>query len=315
MLLPANSEVMRAGILIGRKLIALHTIEVSAVSALKSPDIRFTGSGEARVEKGYPEYKNGKVMINASRWFEDVPKATWEFHVGGYQVCEKWLKDRAGKGGKNPGPGRVLTEDDILHYRRVVTALTETRRLMAEIDTEIERQGGWPGAFYQPPPPPPTVEEIIGADESRELEFKSTFEWDLREGKQNKALQKQVLKTLAAFMNSDGGTLVIGVTDDKGIIGLGHDLKLVQDSLDRFENKLMSVFSSAIGAPYSLHCKLRFADAKNGTQVCVINVAAAKEPVFVDFQGDHEFFIRRGNATVSLNASEQHIYTRQRFSS
>ena len=41
-------------------------------------------------------------MINASRWFEDVPKDTWEFHVGGYQVCEKWLKDRAAKGGKNP---------------------------------------------------------------------------------------------------------------------------------------------------------------------------------------------------------------------
>lgn len=95
----------------------------------------------------YPKYENGKVMINANRWFEDVPKATWEFHVGGYQVCEKWLKDRAGKGGKNPGLGRVLTEDDILHYRRVVTTLTKTRRLMAKIDTEIDKHGGWPGAF------------------------------------------------------------------------------------------------------------------------------------------------------------------------
>ena len=89
-------------------------------------------------------------MINASRWFEDVPRATWEFHVGGYQVLEKWLKDRAEKGGKNPKPGRVLTDEDILHYRRVVVSLTETRRVMAEIDKVIEEHGGWPGAFVNP---------------------------------------------------------------------------------------------------------------------------------------------------------------------
>lgn len=300
---------------LGRDLVALHLLRPDEAPILERPEVRFAGSGEARVDKGYPKYENGKVMINGTRWFEDVPKATWEFHVGGYQVCQKWLKDRAGKGGKNPHPGRVLAEEDILHYRRVVVALTETRRMMAEIDKVIEKHGGWPGAFYQPPPPPPSIEEIIGADESRELEFKSTFQWDMRKGEQNKSLQKQVLKTLAAFMNSDGGTLVIGVTDDKEIIGLEHDLKLVQNSLDAFENRLLSVFSSAIGAPYALHCKMRFADAQNGKKVCVIDVAAAKEPVFVDFQGQHEFFIRRGNATVGLNASEQHTYTRQRFSS
>jgi hypothetical protein len=144
---PATRATFAALAALGRQLVGLHLLRPEDAPILKSPEIQFRGSGEARVAKGYPEYQNGKVMINASRWFEDVPKATWEFHVGGYQVCEKWLKDRAGKGGKNPGPGRVLTEDDILHYRRVVTALTETRRLMADIDTEIEKHGGWPGAF------------------------------------------------------------------------------------------------------------------------------------------------------------------------
>ncbi|MCA3505158.1 MAG: hypothetical protein IOD05_18270, partial [Rhodobacter sp.] len=144
---PATRTTFAALAALGRQLVGLHLLRPEDAPILKSPDIQFRGSGEARVAKGYPEYQNGKVMINASRWFEDVPKATWQFHVGGYQVCEKWLKDRAGKGGKNPGPGRVLTEDDILHYRRVVTALTETRRLMAEIDTEIDKHGGWPGAF------------------------------------------------------------------------------------------------------------------------------------------------------------------------
>lgn len=132
---------------LGRELIALHLLRPDEASVLKAPEIRFCGAGEARVAKGFPEYENGKVKINASRWFEDVPKATYEFNVGGYQPCEKWLKDRAAKGGKNPSDGRVLTDEDILHYRRMVTALTETRRIMAEIDKVIEIHGGWPGAF------------------------------------------------------------------------------------------------------------------------------------------------------------------------
>jgi len=50
------------------------------------------------------------VWINASQRFEGVPDAVWKFHIGGYQVCEKWLKDRKGR------KGRTLTPDDIIHY-------------------------------------------------------------------------------------------------------------------------------------------------------------------------------------------------------
>jgi hypothetical protein len=67
-----------------------------------------------------------------------VPEAVWQFHIGGYQVCEKWLKDRK---------GRTLTADDINHYQRIIVALAETIRLMGEIDEVIEQYGGWPGAF------------------------------------------------------------------------------------------------------------------------------------------------------------------------
>ena len=71
----------------------------------------------------------------------------WNFHIGGYQVCEKWLKDRQAKGGKNPRPGRVLTDEDIDHYQRIVFALNETIRIMQEIDEVIGKHGGWPDAF------------------------------------------------------------------------------------------------------------------------------------------------------------------------
>ncbi|UES55809.1 hypothetical protein GFK91_09435 [Roseibium aggregatum] len=150
--IPGSPALFRNIVPLGRELVALHLLKPVEALTLEdpadfNPSVTFNGTGEARVEKGYPKYANGKVMINSSRWFEDVTLKTWEFRVGGYQVCQKWLKDRAAKGGKKPSPGRVLTEEDILHYRRVVVAVTETRRLMGEIDQVIEEHGGWPGAF------------------------------------------------------------------------------------------------------------------------------------------------------------------------
>ena len=64
-----------------------------------------------------------------------MPAAVWSFHIGGYQVCEKWLKDRQ---------GRTLSAEDIEHYQRVVVALNETIRIMGAIDAAIEAHGGWP---------------------------------------------------------------------------------------------------------------------------------------------------------------------------
>ncbi|HRT10050.1 MAG TPA: hypothetical protein P5233_16835, partial [Candidatus Paceibacterota bacterium] len=70
-----------------------------------------------------------------STGFRGVPENVWNFHIGGYQVCEKWLKDRK---------GRTLTADDLTHYQKIVVALAETIRLMGEIDAVIEKHGGWP---------------------------------------------------------------------------------------------------------------------------------------------------------------------------
>jgi predicted helicase len=74
----------------------------------------------------------GRVYINADQYFDDVPQAVWEYHVGGYQVCQKWLKDRK---------GRQLSYDDIKHYHGIVAALAETMALQVAIDEAIP---GWP---------------------------------------------------------------------------------------------------------------------------------------------------------------------------
>ena len=76
--------------------------------------------------------KGGLTSRIGGQYLECVPPEVWEFHIGGYQVCEKWLKDRR---------GRILTFDDLEHYCKVVTAIQETLRLMAEIDSAIPK---WP---------------------------------------------------------------------------------------------------------------------------------------------------------------------------
>ena len=68
-------------------------------------------------------------------------KDVWNFRIGGYQVCEKWLKDRK---------DCTLTKDDVAHYHKIVVALNEAIRLMKAIDEVIEQHGGWPGAFSAP---------------------------------------------------------------------------------------------------------------------------------------------------------------------
>ena len=72
----------------------------------------------------------GRIWINEEQYFDNVPVIAWEFYIGGYQPAQKWLKDRK---------GRDLKVEDILHYQKIIVALSETNRIMQEIDKiEIE---------------------------------------------------------------------------------------------------------------------------------------------------------------------------------
>ena len=88
---------------------------------------QYPEDGDNVIEKSM--YKNGKVYINANQYFANVPEAAWNFYIGGYQPAQKWLKDRK---------GRALDFEDILHYQKIIVALTETDRLMKEVDNVVE---------------------------------------------------------------------------------------------------------------------------------------------------------------------------------
>jgi len=143
--IPSSFEFFQELSGLGRELGFRHLLE--SPKHEESP-VDFVCTGAPQVEK--VSYSDETVWIDKAktRGFKDVSEEVWNFHIGGYQVCNKWLKDRQAKTGKkNPRPGRKLTKKDIDHYQEIVVAISETIRLMAEIDKVIDKHGGWPDAF------------------------------------------------------------------------------------------------------------------------------------------------------------------------
>ena len=88
--------------------------------------IKFENVGDEYIRPLHKEKpKVGNVWINKEQYFGNIPETAWNFYIGGYQPAQKWLKDRK---------GRKLTNNDIEHYQKIIVALTETDRLMKEID-------------------------------------------------------------------------------------------------------------------------------------------------------------------------------------
>ncbi len=133
--LTSNTDLFCALCAIGNKLIELHLMQRYGEHQPKYPE-----PGNNLVEKvEYTQPRDipaqGRAWINKTQYFDGVPPEVWEFHIGGYQVCEKWLKDRK---------GRVLTYDERKHYQRIVASLAETITLMEQIDEIIDEYAGWP---------------------------------------------------------------------------------------------------------------------------------------------------------------------------
>lgn len=126
---PENKEEFERIVSIGNKLRKLHLMEEIPPQATSFDIEGDNAVSEIRFEKEIPDQVgediSGKVYINKTQYFANVPELAWNFYIGGYQPAQKWLKDR-----KN----RTLTYDDISHYRKIIAILIETQNLMQELD-------------------------------------------------------------------------------------------------------------------------------------------------------------------------------------
>ena len=158
------------------------------------------------------------------------------------------------------------------------------------------------------PPKHRSLEELIALGESATLEFKSTLRWDVQQNKVNKDLQKVIAKTIAALLNSEGGTLVIGVSDDGDIYGIEPDLKsLGRQDTDGFFQTLVQVLDNYLGREFIPFVKPRFENHDDKT-VCVVEVEASPKPVFLHEGSSSEFHIRAGNTTRPLDLETAYDY-------
>jgi hypothetical protein len=158
------------------------------------------------------------------------------------------------------------------------------------------------------------VQELILAGESDSVEFKSTLRYDLRSKVVNKKLEYVIAKTIAAFMNSEGGNLFIGVDDNQNMLGLIEDTNtLSKSNIDGFELHLIEIIKKYIGAGLLTHIKIGFPTVED-TQICHIKISKSGKPVFTQHVGKEDFFIRIGCSSQPLGREEQSAYEKSHWS-
>ncbi|MDO8557326.1 MAG: putative DNA binding domain-containing protein [Candidatus Jorgensenbacteria bacterium] len=158
----------------------------------------------------------------------------------------------------------------------------------------------------------PDVQKLLGTEEHEHLEFKSSLRFDHHSGKMNRDLEKAAMKTVAAFLNSHGGELVIGVNNAREPIGLMNDYQTLQhQNSDGFENHFTQVFNVMIGPEFRHLVKLWFPSAGQ-TNLCVVQTLKSRMPVYLKTDNDEHFYVRTGNTTTALKLSEIEAYQRSR---
>jgi predicted HTH transcriptional regulator len=156
-----------------------------------------------------------------------------------------------------------------------------------------------------------SVAVLVDAGEGAKVEFKSTFRWDLRQNKKSDAITHASLKSIAAFLNTDGGTLLIGITDDGAAVGIQAD-GFPND--DKFRLHLYGEIKASMGIET---CTLVDANIEmyDGRKVCVVRCRPSSQPVYVRGNGkEEEFFIRIGPSSARLGPRELVSYISRRFS-
>jgi len=162
------------------------------------------------------------------------------------------------------------------------------------------------------------MERLIAEGEHERLEFKQTLCWDIVLNQRNKKLEDVVIKTVAAFTNGVGGTLLIGVNDDGIVTGLDCDFKCLGGNVDKIELHLTNQFGKHFGQAFRasrINVSFPFAGP---AQICKVDVKPASSAMFVTLddkagQMAERFFVRSGNSSQELSPSETARYIKERF--
>lgn len=145
---------------------------------------------------------------------------------------------------------------------------------------------------------------LLAAGENEQIEFKATARWDVKQGRMNIDLADAVARAIAGFLNDRGGTLLVGVSDSREIVGLAPDYAtLKRQDRDGFEQFVVSLVTSKLGGDICPLIHVGF-EAIDGRDVCRIVVEPAPRPIYFEAAEGARFFLRAGNTTRALDVRE-----------
>jgi hypothetical protein len=155
---------------------------------------------------------------------------------------------------------------------------------------------------------------LIEEGEGLFLEFKETLRNDIRKGEVSREMERVVMKTIVGFLNSSGGTLIIGVSDDGIVKGLEGDYKtLPKKNRDGMENHISMLIKTMIGLNFSKYINIKF-EIIDGKDICMITVLESHKPAYLkDGDKKEEFFVRVGNSTQPFSMSEASEYIKTKW--
>lgn len=159
----------------------------------------------------------------------------------------------------------------------------------------------------------PDVAKLLAEPEHDKLEFKSSLRFDYKTGNGSREVERAVMKTVAAFLNSKGGYLVLGVNDERVPIGLENDYRILQrKDNDGFENHFTQSLNSMIGPEFRSCVKLWFQNV-GGRDICIIQAIPGSKPAYLKTDNNEFFYMRTGNISTSLKLSEIESYANSRW--
>ena len=163
-----------------------------------------------------------------------------------------------------------------------------------------------------------SIEELIEEGESDGLEFKSSLRWDYYQGAPNKKLEDVIVKTVCAFANAEGGTLLIGVDDEGKVLGLDNDYSAIDGDRDRFELHLRQLLSNHFGKSFVASKVKTGFSVISDLDICQVDVERASEPLVVKLkdkngQTQEHLYVRSGNSSQEIPLSEAHKFFSDKF--
>ena len=220
-----------------------------------------------------------------------------------------------------PSPHEVAEMDEKEFAEEVATSEIGKKYLRErediERDSRVRREtllsAEEPESFREKKMEVVNYEEIIKGGENDYVEFKSSMRWDNKQGGGNKSIEYKIAKSISAFMNASGGRLFVGVDDSGEVSGIEKDFAIVpHNNKDGFLLQLTQIINRYLGKEFHQYISIKIIPIAS-KEVCVVEVAHSKIPVFLKNEGKEEFYIRASASSQPMSIREANEYIRTHF--